>query len=61
MIFWTRPWAFWLFVPAVGAALLAAAHFRWKSRTLGRLGDPALLRRLVDPRAARRQRVKTRC
>lgn len=58
MILFSRPWAFGLFGAVAAAALLAAAHFRWKARTLRRLGDPDLLRGLSDPSAPRRQRLK---
>ena len=58
MILFSRPWAFGLLGAVAAAALLAASHFRWKARTLKRLGDPDLLRRLSDPSAPRLQRLK---
>jgi Ca-activated chloride channel family protein len=49
----------WGFLGLTAAlAALFAANFRWKARRLREIGDPAVLRLMVDPMAGRRQRLK---
>lgn len=56
---WTTPEALGFLAAPLAALVLAVALFRWKSRVARRLGDPAVLARLYDPRTGRMQRVKT--
>ena len=55
---WTAPALLALLVVPAAVGLLTVAAFRWKRRTTARLGDPAVVARLVDPRTGRYQRGK---
>lgn len=54
----SHPAAFFLFVAVAALAVFMVAAFRRKEKSYGRMGDPAVLKRLFDPRCARQQKVK---
>lgn len=56
---WTSPALLGLLALPAVLGLLTVAAFRWKRNVSARLGDPAVVRRLVDPRTGRYQRGKT--
>jgi Ca-activated chloride channel homolog len=53
-----RPEALWLLILVPTAAAFFAHGFRRKRKTVEMLGEPRVLAKIVDPAAARRQRVK---
>ncbi|MBI4397412.1 MAG: VWA domain-containing protein, partial [Elusimicrobia bacterium] len=57
MIF-SRPWSFLFLLAGPLLAALFISAFRSKARLLKTMGDPAVLKKLMDPLAPRRQKVK---